>query len=265
MVNPLKRTTPGSNLTRKGSIGGQSPFRVKNDQEIGQLSADLTNNGVRLSQLWVIFRIRLTPGSNLTRKGSIGGQSPFRVKDDQEIGQLSADLTNNGVRLSQLWVIFRIRLTPGSNLTRKGSIGGQSPFRVKDDQEIGQLSADLTINNGVRLSQLWVIFRIRLTPGSNLTRKGSIGGQSPFRVKDDQEIGQLSAHLTNNGVRLSQLWVIFRIRLTDFRVIVDPEWSLAPMDPNFQVKFDPVFLGCSFVCLDWIIQTCPNFSVRFVK
>ena len=63
-------------------------------------------------------------------------------------------------------------------------------------------------------------------------------GQTPFRVKDDPEIGQLSADLTNNGVRLTQLWVIFRFRLTDFRVNVDPEWSLAPMDPS-RVKFDP--------------------------
>ena len=29
---------------------------------------------------------------------------------------------------------------------------------------------------------------------------------------------------------------IFRVKLTDFWVIVDPNWSLAPMDP-FRVKF----------------------------
>ena len=83
------------------------------------------------------------------------------------------------------------------------------------------------------------------TPGSNLTWKGSIGGQTPFRVKDNPEIGQLSADLTNNGVRLTQLWIIFRVKLTDFRVIVDSEWSLTPMDP-FRVKFDPgVFIMCN--------------------
>ena len=38
------------------------------------------------------------------------------------------------------------------------------------------------------------------------------------------------------SVRLTQLWVTFRVKLTDFRVIVDPEWRLAPMDP-FRVKF----------------------------
>ena len=68
-------------------------------------------------------------------------------------------------------------------------------------------------------------------------------GQTPFPVKDDPEIGQLSADLTNNWVRLTQLWVIFRPRLTDFRVIVDPEWSLASMDP-FPVKFDAGVLEC---------------------
>ena len=44
-----------------------------------------------------------------------------------------------------------------------------------------------------------------------------------------------------NGVRLTQLWAIFRVKLTDFRVIVHqlhPEWSLAPMDP-FRVTYDP--------------------------
>ena len=70
-------------------------------------------------------------------------------------------------------------------------------------------------------------------------------GQTPFRVKDDPEIGQLSADLTNNGVRLTQLCVTFRVKLTDFRVIVDPEWSLAPMDP-FRVNFWPeFFLECA--------------------
>ena len=54
--------------------------------------------------------------------------------------------------------------------------------------------------------------------------------QTPFRVKNNPEIGQLSADLTNNGVRLTQLWVIFHVKLTDFRVIVDPslaQWTLS--------------------------------------
>ena len=71
-----------------------------------------------------------------------------------------------------------------------------------------------------------------------VARYNETHSKTPLRVKDDPEIGQLSADLTNNGIRLTQLWVIFRVRLTDFRVIVDPEWSLVPMDP-FRVKFDP--------------------------
>ena len=47
-----------------------------------------------------------------------------------------------------------------------------------------------------------------------------------------------SVKLTNNGVRLTQLSVIFRAKLSDFRVIVDPEWGLASMDP-FPGHVDP--------------------------
>ena len=65
----------------------------------------------------------------------------------------------------------------------------------------------------------------------SVTRKGVHWGHTPFRVNSDPECGQLSADLINKGVRLTQLWVIFRVKLTDFRVIVDPEWILAPMDP----------------------------------
>ena len=43
--------------------------------------------------------------------------------------------------------------------------------------------------------------------------------------------------MTNNGVRLTQLLVKFRVKWTDFRVIVDPEWSLAPMDPSQGIRF----------------------------
>ena len=76
------------------------------------------------------------------------------------------------------------------------------------------------------------------TPRVKLDPERVHWGQTPYRVKDDPEICQLSADLTNNGVRLTQLCVIFRVRLTDFRVIADPEWSLPPMDP-LRVKFDP--------------------------
>ena len=89
-----------------------------------------------------------------------------------------------------------------------------------------------------RRSRLRFLFTLK-APGSNLTRKGSIGAKLHSGSRMTRKSGgQLSADLTNNGVRLTQFWVMFRVRLTDFRVIVDPEWSLAPMDP-FQVKFDP--------------------------
>ena len=47
-------------VTRKRVHWGHTPFRVNSDPECGQLSADLTNKGVRLTQLWVIFRVKLT-------------------------------------------------------------------------------------------------------------------------------------------------------------------------------------------------------------
>ena len=69
--------------------------------------------------------------------------------------------------------------------------------------------------------------------------KGPLGVHTQFLVNNDPEFRQLSVNLTkiNDGVRLTQLWVIFR-------VIVDPEWSLTPIDP-FRVKYDSgVFIAC---------------------
>ena len=62
-------------------------------------------------------------------------------------------------------------------------------------------------------------------------------GSSNPGINDDPKTNQLSADLTNNEMRLTQLWVIFRVKLNDLRVIVDPD--LDPMDP-FRVKFDPL-------------------------
>ena len=71
------------------------------------------------------------------------------------------------------------------------------------------------------------------TPGSNLTRKGIIAwGQTPFRVNGDPGISQSDPIICQ-----------FCGKLTDFRVILDPEWSLAPMD-SFRVRFDPSVLEC---------------------
>ena len=59
------------------------------------------------------------------------GQTLFRVNDDPEIGQLSADLTNNEVRSTQLWVTFRVKLTgsrssfTGMEFDSSGTFPGQ--------------------------------------------------------------------------------------------------------------------------------------------
>ena len=71
-------------------------------------------------------------------------------------------------------------------------------------------------------------------------------GQTPFRFTNDREIGQLSADVRNDGVRLTQLWVIL------FCVSGQVDWfpghrwpgmELALMDP-FQLKFDPGVVEC---------------------
>ena len=80
---------------------------------------------------------------------------------------------------------------------------------------------------------------LKKTPGSNLTRKGSIGA----KLHSGSTMTRKSVSLTWN---MTQCWVnrsdpiICQVcgKLTNFRVILDPEWSLAPMDP-FRVKFDP--------------------------
>ena len=78
-------------------------------------------------------------------------------------------------------------------------------------------------------------------PGSAMTRKTV---QTPFRVNHDPEISQINKYWG----RLTQLWVIFRVKLTDFRVIVDPEWSLAPNGPfSGRVTLTRVFLECMAV------------------
>ena len=61
-----------------------------------------------------------------------------------------------------------------------------------------------------------------------MTRKRVHLGQTPFRVNDDPEMSQIDKYW---GSDLTQLWVIFRVKLTDFLVIADPEWSLAPNGP----------------------------------
>ena len=73
------------------------------------------------------------------------------------------------------------------------------------------------------------------TLGSNLTRKGSIGAKLH---SDDPEISQPDAEYDPELFQSDLIICQVCGKLTDFWVILDLEWSLAPMDP-FRVKFDP--------------------------
>ena len=64
-----------------------------------------------------------------------------------------------------------------------------------------------------------------------MTRKGSIGAKTPFRVNDDPEISKLDAENDRELGQSDPIVCQVCRKLTAFRVIVDPEWSLAPMDP----------------------------------
>ena len=63
--------------------------------------------------------------------------SLYFSSSDPKFGQLSADLTNNGVKFTQLWVRYSASSWPisGSSLTRNGVWPHIGPFRVEFDQE----------------------------------------------------------------------------------------------------------------------------------
>ena len=63
-------------------------------------------------------------------------------------------------------------------------------------------------------------------------------GQTRFRVNDDPEISQPDAEYDPELGQSDPIICQVCGKLTDFRVLLDQEWSLAPMDP-FRVKFDP--------------------------
>ena len=58
---------------------------------------------------------------------------------------------------------------------------------------------------------------------------------------------------------MTQLWVKFRVKLTDFRVIVDPEWSLAP------ITLTRVFLECTAKYKASFMLTKFDFNVSAIK
>ena len=64
------------------------------------------------------------------------------------------------------------------------------------------------------------------------------GGSAGAELRSGSAMGRRSFELTTNGVRLTQFSVIFRVKLTDFRVVVGPEWGLAMMGP-FPSRADP--------------------------
>ena len=71
-----------------------------------------------------------------------------------------------------------------------------------------------------------------------MTRKRVHFDITQFQLKSDPESGQLSGDLTNIGVRLTQIWVIFRAKFAISGSSLTPELSMTPMDP-FRVTFDP--------------------------
>ena len=76
-------------------------------------------------------------------------------------------------------------------------------------------------------------------------------GKTPFRVNDDPEISQPDAEYDPELGQSDPIICQVCGKLTDFRVFLDPEWSLAPMDP-FRVKFNPgvfrVYTPKLFLC-----------------
>ena len=76
------------------------------------------------------------------------------------------------------------------------------------------------------------------TPGSEIDAERVHWGQTPFRVNDDPEISQLGAECDPELGQSDPIICQVCRKLTNFRVIFDPEWSLAPMDP-FSGHADP--------------------------
>ena len=79
----------------------------------------------------------------------------------------------------------------------------------------------------IKLKHIRILYTLLKHPGQRDPQKGPLG-PTPFRVNEDPEISQLDAKYDPD---LGQSDPIICQFATDFRVIVDPEWSLAPMDP----------------------------------
>ena len=112
---------------------------------------------------------------------------------------------------------------------------------------IWDTNRDENVHTNSNPKYLWLTGVHSLKHPGQRDRKRVHWGQTPFRVKDDPEIGQLCSRLDKiMGSDSTQLWVTFRVKLTDFRVIfVDPEWTLGPNGYPFPGQFlTRVFLEC---------------------
>ena len=76
------------------------------------------------------------------------------------------------------------------------------------------------------------------TPESEIDPERVHWSQTPFRVNDDPEISQLDAEYDLELGQSDPIICQVCRKLTNFGVIFDPEWSLAPMDP-FPGHADP--------------------------
>ena len=76
------------------------------------------------------------------------------------------------------------------------------------------------------------------TPGPEIDPERVHWGQTPFRVNDDPENSQLDTECDPELGQSDPIICQVCRKLTNFRVIFDPEWSLAPMDP-FPGHADP--------------------------
>ena len=130
-------------------------------------------------------------------------------------------LTKNSSRLGYVLFLFLLLLCLDGNYSLWPNINHEELVTYFLRIPIYRIHAGVTIHS-------------KNTRVSRDLEKGPLG---PNSIPGQRWPGNQSNRL-NNGVRLTQFWVIFRVKLTDFRVIVDPEWSLAPMDP-FPGHADP--------------------------
>ena len=83
---------------------------------------------------------------------------------------------------------------------------------------------------------------------SNLNRTEKVHwGQTPFRVNVDHDISQLDAEYDPELSQSDPVICQVCRKLTDFWVFIDPEWSLASIDP-FRVMLTRGFFRVSGIC-----------------